>query len=439
MSRFNRSMTLAAVSLAALISAQGAAEAGAFALREQSATGQGLSFAGVASGSGGLSSIFWNPAAITMIPGWQSEWHAAGIIPRTEITPIYTLPPGLAALGSSGDIGQDAIVPATYGSYQINDRLWIGLYTGAPYGLVTKPNPFWSGQLYARTTSVFSLEAQPTIGYKVNDWLSIGAGVRGQYLKVRYFSAVGPTATNPNPFVPSAGLEGDSFGIGYSLGATLTPFAGTSIGIGFRSAVEHELDGEFQYFGVPIKANLILPESVSVGLSQQIGDAFTLHATAEWTNWSRLGFPRVINSLTGGLLAQAPYLPLDYDDGWFFSVGGEYVINPAWTVRAGLGYEISPIDLENRNPRLPDSDRLWLSLGATYNWSEKLAFDIGYTHIFPVGNTDINIAPGNPTFATRGVVFAANVDTDVDIISAAIKYRWDDPAKPIPAPIVRKY
>jgi long-chain fatty acid transport protein len=439
MSRFNRSMTLAAVSLAALISAQGAAEAGAFALREQSATGQGLSFAGVASGSGGLSSIFWNPAAITMIPGWQSEWHAAGIIPRTEITPIYTLPPGLAALGSSGDIGQDAIVPATYGSYQINDRLWIGLYTGAPYGLVTKPNPFWSGQLYARTTSVFSLEAQPTIGYKVNDWLSIGAGVRGQYLKVRYFSAVGPTATNPNPFVPSAGLEGDSFGIGYSLGATLTPFAGTSIGIGFRSAVEHELDGEFQYFGVPIKANLILPESVSVGLSQQIGDAFTLHATAEWTNWSRLGFPRVINSLTGGLLAQAPYLPLDYDDGWFFSVGGEYVIDPAWTVRAGLGYEISPIDLENRNPRLPDSDRLWLSLGATYNWSEKLAFDIGYTHIFPVGNTDINIAPGNPTFATRGVVFAANVDTDVDIISAAIKYRWDDPAKPIPAPIVRKY
>jgi long-chain fatty acid transport protein len=439
MSRFNRSMTLAAVSLAALISAQGAAEAGAFALREQSATGQGLSFAGVAAGSGGLSSIFWNPAAITMIPGWQSEWHAAGIIPRTEITPIYTLPPGLAALGSSGDIGQDAIVPATYGSYQINDRLWIGLYTGAPYGLVTKPNPFWSGQLYARTTSVFSLEAQPTIGYKVNDWLSIGAGVRGQYFKVRYFSAVGPTATNPNPFVPSAGLEGDSFGIGYSLGATLTPFAGTSIGIGFRSAVEHELDGEFQYFGVPIKANLILPESVSVGLSQQIGDAFTLHATAEWTNWSRLGFPRVVNSLTGGLLAQAPYLPLDYDDGWFFSVGGEYVINPAWTVRAGLGYEISPIDLENRNPRLPDSDRLWLSLGATYNWSEKLAFDIGYTHIFPVGNTDINIAPGNPTFATRGVVFAANVDTDVDIISAAIKYRWDDPAKSIPAPIVRKY
>lgn len=439
MSRLTRSLTLAAVSLAALISAQEGAQAGAFGLREQSATGQGMSFAGVAAGSAGISSQYWNPATITMAPGWQMEFHGSAILPRTTVTPVYTVPSGLAALGGSGDIGLDAALPSSYASFQINDRLWVGMYTGAPYGLVTKPNPVWAGQLYARTTSVFSLEAMPTIGYKVNDWLSVGAGVRAQYFKVRYFSAVGPTPTAPSPFAASAGLEGDSVGFGYSLGATLTPFAGTSIGIGFRSAVEHELDGNFQYFGVPIRANLVLPESVSVGLSQRIGDSFTLNATAEWTNWSRLGFPRVFNAATGNLLASAPYLPLAYDDGWFFSVGGEYQINPAWAVRAGIGYEISPIDVTSRNPRLPDSDRLWLSVGTTYNWSDQLSFDLGYTHIFAVGNTDINIAPGNPTFATRGVVFAANVDAEVDIISASIKYRWDNPKQAIPAPIVRKY
>ncbi|MCB8820867.1 OmpP1/FadL family transporter [Microvirga rosea] len=432
--RFNRFLILGAVSFAALVSAQGGAQAGAFALREQSATGQGESFAGVAAGSAGVSSMFWNPATITMAPGWQSEFHATAIIPESKISPIYTVPAGLAALGPSGDIGLDAMVPASYTSYQVNDRLWIGFHNGAPYGLVTKPNPVWAGQIYARTTSVFSYEAMPTVGYKVNDWLSVGAGLRAQYFKVRYFSA-----TSASPFAPSAGLEGDSWGFGYALGATLTPFAGTSIGIGFRSSVEQKLEGNFQYFGVPIKANLVLPESVSVGLSQRITDAFTLNATAEWTNWSRLGFPRVTNALTGGLLAQAPYLPLDYKDGWFFSVGGEYRINPAWTVRAGLGYEISPIELETRSPRLPDTDRVWLSVGTTYNWSDQLSFDLAYTHIFSVGNTDINLAPGNPTFATRGAVLAANVDSKVDIISAGVKYRWDNPAKAIPAPIVRKY
>lgn len=434
MSRFNRSLTLAVISLAAIISTQGGAQAGAFALREQSATGQGLSFAGVAAGSAGVSSLYWNPATITMNPGWQSEWHASAIIPRTHITPVLTVPSAFIGLGASGDISLDAVVPASYTSYQINDRLWVGLYTGAPYGLATKPNPTWAGQLYARTTEVFSLEAAPTVGFKVNDWLSVGASIRGQYFDVRYFSAAGA-----GPFAPSAGLEGDSFGIGYAVGATLTPWAGTSIGIGFRSAVEHRLEGSFKPTGIPIRANIVLPESVSIGLSQQIGTSFTLHATAEWTNWSRVGFPRVFNELSGGLLSVSPYLPLDYEDGGFFAVGGEYIINPAWTVRAGVGYEISPIDVEVRSPRLPDTDRLWVSLGATYNWSDKLSFDIGYTHIFAVGNSDVNIVPGNPTFSPARGILIAESKADVDIISAAIKYRWDDPVKAIPAPIVRKY
>ncbi|MGO4705354.1 OmpP1/FadL family transporter [Microvirga sp. 2MCAF38] len=439
MSRFTRTSTLAAVSLAALVSAQSSAFAGAFALREQSATGLGEAFAGVAAGSAGVSSMYWNPATITMAPGWQFESHFSGIIPESKVKPIYTVPAGLVGLGGSGDIGQDAVVPATYASFQLNDSTWLGLYVGAPFGLATKPRPIWAGQLYARTTEVFSAEVMPTIGYKVNDWLSVGAGIRAQYFKVRYFSAIGPTPTAPSPFAASAGLDGDSWGIGYSLGATLTPFAGTSIGIGFRSAVKQDLEGQFQHFGIPIKASLILPESVSVGITQRVTDAFTLNGTVEWTNWSRLGNPRVFNGLTGTLLSAAPYLPLDYEDGWFFSAGGEYRFNPAWAVRAGVGYEISPIDVNTRNPRLPDSDRVWLSLGATYNWSDNLSFDLAYTHILPVGDTGIDIRPGNPIFPTRGVVFKADVDSSVDIISASLKYRWDNPAKAIPAPVIRKY
>jgi len=436
MSRFNRSLSLAAVSFAALIAAQGGALAGAFGLREQSTTAEGLSFAGAASGSGGLSSMYWNPATLTFSPGFQSEWDATAVIPRVEITPIATIPTFLATFGDSGDIGMDAVVPAGYTGYQVNDRLWLGLSTNAPFGLVTKPDYNWAGQIYSRTTSVISYEVAPTVAYKVNDWLSLGASVRGQYFKVRYFSAISPA-----PFAPSAGLEGDSFGIGYSLGATLTPAPGTTIGIGFRSAVEHDLDGDFRVAGTrvtPIRSHIMLPETVSVGVSQQFTEAFSLHGTVEWTNWSRLGSPRVYTPL-GTLLPAAPVLPLEYDDGWFFSVGGEYRINPTWTVRAGIGYEISPIDVDVRTTRLPDTDRIWLSLGASYNWSDQLSFDVAYSHLFSVGNTDIRLEPGNPTFPGVGAVFIADVDASVDIISASVKYRWDNPAKAIPAPIVRKY
>ena len=63
-----------------------------FALREQSATGLGMSFAGVAAGSAGISSMYWNPATMTMAPGFQSEFHATAIIPESKITPVYTIP-----------------------------------------------------------------------------------------------------------------------------------------------------------------------------------------------------------------------------------------------------------------------------------------------------------------------------------------------------------
>ena len=225
MSRFHRISTLAAVSLAALISAQGGAQAGGFAIREQSATAQGYSFAGAASGSGGLSSMFWNPATITMAPGWHSEWHVSLIVPRVDINPLPGTP--TAIFGASGDIGQDAIVPTGFSSYQINDRFWIGVSSSAPYGLVTDPRQNWAGQIYSRSSKVFSLNVNPIVGVKVNDWLSLAVGPSLQYFDIRLKSAVSPA-----PNAPSAILEGDDIGFGFTAGATITPFAGTTIGIG---------------------------------------------------------------------------------------------------------------------------------------------------------------------------------------------------------------
>lgn len=133
--------TMRAWVLAASVAAIGTGEAraGAFGIREQSTQAQGLSFAGAAAGSGGVSSMFWNPAVITMNPGFVSEQNLTYIGLSSEIRTAPGTNPGFARLGDSGDIGQGAVVPAGATSYQINDRLWLGLSTGAPFGLVTKP------------------------------------------------------------------------------------------------------------------------------------------------------------------------------------------------------------------------------------------------------------------------------------------------------------
>jgi long-chain fatty acid transport protein len=420
-----------AVSALAALAGLTQAHAGAFGLREQSAAGQGSSFAGAAAGSAGLGSMFWNPATITMMPGIQFETDLSLISPYANFRPgTGSSAPYLST--QSGDVAQDALLPASYGSWQINDRFWVGYSLTTPFGLATKPDSTFAGRTYGDATKVGSINFTPTAAWKVNDWLAIGGGLQVMYFKARYMS-----------FVPATrevlGLDGDSVGVGYTLGLTLTPMAGTSIGIGFRSAVQERLEGTFQGSSViptaptrPFHANAVLPEQLTLGVRQAIGDQFTLQAGLEWTNWSRLRFPRVYNDATGTLLAANPFLPLGYKDGWFASLGGEYAVTQAWTVRAGLAYEKSPIETSVRNLRLSDNDRIWASVGASYQYNQKLTFDIGYSHIFPK-DTQIAIVQGNPTWSAARGNLVGKVDAHVDIVSVALRYRWDDPAKPIPA------
>ncbi len=438
---FPRSLTISGVSLVALLAATAAAEAGGFAVREQSATAQGQSFAGAASGSGGLSSMFWNPAAVTMRPGWNSEYHASLIIPEARIrpeagtSPFLAFPPGSTNFIGSGDIAQDAIVPASYTNYQLSDQFWIGLANSAPFGLVTKPRDVWSGQIYARSSRVFTMNLNPVLGYKVNEWLTIAGGPMVQYFDVRLKSALGPQAT-----ADTGRLEGDDIGIGFTAGVMITPWAGTHFGVGFRSSIHHQLDGSQSRPGlsVPITANINTPDQLTVGLTHWFTPQFNVNLGFEWTNWSRVGTQAVRGP--GNVVVNQ--LALNYEDGYFYSIGAEYWLSPRMAVRAGVAYEESPITDEVRTPRLPDNDRLWLSVGGTYRWNEKLSFDAAYTHIF-VDDTRIRIVEGHEELRRAGpapLSFVADVDASVNIFSVAAKYRWDDVKVAIPAePIVRKY
>ncbi len=81
-----------------LLGAATAAQAGGFGLREQSAYYQGTSFAGNAAGGAGLASMYWNPAAISFVPGLQLEGNVTYIAPHASIDVLSAR----SALCSSG-------------------------------------------------------------------------------------------------------------------------------------------------------------------------------------------------------------------------------------------------------------------------------------------------------------------------------------------------
>jgi long-chain fatty acid transport protein len=405
-----KSLLAAGVATGVLCAGINAAQAGGFALREQSAVGLGNAFAGAAAGGSGLGSMFWNPATMTNYAGIQSSMALFAILPVSKITPTSGTSGALQlsnGLTDSGDMAQDAVIPASYGSYQVNDSVWLGISINTPYGLVTQNPHNWAGQLFGRTSKVMSINATPTLAYRINDQFSVAAGVQIMKFKVRLTQATGVSAG-----ASSATLEGDDIGFGYTLGATYKPMPGTEIGIGYRSQVKQKLEGTLTTSSaIDIHSDLTLPDQVTVGLRQTINDEFTLLAGFEWTHWSK--FTRFPVLTTSG--ATATTLTFDYKNGWYASLGGEYKLNTAWTLRAGLGFEHSPINNENRSVRLPDSNRTWTSVGATYALNDQISFDASYAHLFAKS--------GTITSTGSGLTLTANTKGSVDIFAVGLNFK----------------
>ena len=425
-----KAVLLACSGMGVLLAATVDANAGGLAVREQSAYGQGSSYAGVAAG-GSLSSMFWNPATLTQTPGFQSESVLSGLIPST----VNTATSGTGV--GTGNVAISALVPSSYYSYQFSQKLWLGLSVNAPFGLTESFPDNWAGRAYsAGVENLKTYNAAPTVAYKLNDWLSVGVGAQIQYASASFTQGI-PLLGLTN----QVGISGAGYGFGFTAGVTVTPTPTTTVGLGYRSAINQKINGTMvipaalNAFSTPgsVNTTLNLPDIVSLGLRQKLTSQWTVLGTVEWSNWSRIGNSAVLQP--NGAPATVFFAPVvahfQYQNGWFFSAGAEYQLNPAMALRAGVAYEISPVTDTVRAPSVPDANRTWLSIGGTYKYSAKTTFDVAYSHVF-VKSAPINIVDAsNPNFSLGSGPYTGSVDSHLDIITVALKYRWDDPA---PAP-----
>jgi long-chain fatty acid transport protein len=400
-------------SVAVLLSAS-TALAGGFSIREQSAEGQGASFAGVAAGTNGLSSMYWNPATLSQHSGngLMSDGNTSLILPYARAEDGGSAP-GVQAPGisDSGNIGKTAIVPASYWIYGVNDDLVLGVSLNAPLGLTTNADN-WYGSPHGDKSAVKTLTATPSASYRINELISVGAGVQIEYMSVDINSRT-PTGTE------IFDAEGDHIGIGFTAGVLFEPTDTTDIGIGFRSSVKHKLEGDGflmpAAFVGDIEADFRSPETVTVGIRQQVTDQLTIMAGAEWSNWSRFEDLTIKSSASGAAIAQTIE---DWNDGWFVSVGVEYAMNDAVALRAGVAFENSPVPDATRTPRIPDNDRIWLSVGASYQITQKMRANLAYTHVF-IDDGEVSLAGGGGLPPLN-----ATFEQDVDIIALSLTTDW---------------
>jgi long-chain fatty acid transport protein len=448
--RNRKNYLLGAAAISALMLASADAQAGGFAIREQSAVGAGDAFAGEGTTDMGLSAMFWNPAAVTQERGVRFEIGTSMIMPTsTKTNNSAFTSPALNALefgpNQNYGIGQPGIIPTFYMATRLDQNWFVGLSIDAPYGLAINQGPRGqASEQLGNNASIMSLEANPIVGYKFNDMVSIAAGPRVTYVSARFNRSIFGLPPFQN-FDSPVQADLKDVGVGFTAGITVKPWVGTELSLGYRSQERLGLSGQSFFVPNPVLLaspataplngttnQLItsekLPDQVNFGVSQRVTDNFKLLGTVEWTHWSVLsaGVPLIFTSGPApGTTADT--LNLFFRDGWYFSAGGEYKWDAQTTVRAGVGYEISPVTDQFRTINIPDSNRWTVSTGLTRYLGKGITLDFGYSYIW-FQDAPINIGPGSPDQTKLitlipGVFnsYGADVKTHVQIASVSLR------------------
>ena len=382
------------------IAFSGTASASGFQLLEQNGSGLGNSYAGSAVVAENASVQFFNPAAMTQIAGRNASlgWFIVNtsftLDNQGSSTGVFT------NAGNGGDAGGLGYLPNMYLSWQVAPEWWVGLGIGAPFGLKTEYNTAWLGSAHSNSFDIKTFNINPSVAWRANDWISLGAGVSLQMMKADYkkATAAGP-ATLPvfgsQPlYLYNTELKADDTSWNWNVGVLLTPAEKTKIGLSYRSTTSYTLSGDLTTSGPnPVLASALssnadadikLPDTFIFSVSQGIGDNWELLGDISWTGWSSIPYVDIIAHIRAlPTVRTAQTLDTKFNDAWRFALGANYKLNEQVKLRTGIAYDNTPVpDAQHRLASLPDNDRTWLSVGAQYKPTKDSALDVGFAYLF---------------------------------------------------------
>lgn len=355
--------------------------AAAFQLHDQSATYLGTAFAGTAAaGDLDASTTYYNPAFLAKMPNDQLVVSGVYIKGNTRLYNASARNNIGAVVNSSPTTREtgNAFVPGINLTKRINCNWVFGLGVGAPYGLATKYQATSIARYMATTSKINTVNINPSLGYRFNDKWFVGAGFDAMQVRATLDSAI------------NFGVEGyvnnygDGWTYGYHVGVGFQPTRDTRMGLVYFSKYFPHLSGDVKAVAYPLAAkpttltaDMTLPDRLVYSISHQYNDKWQAVGDLEWVHWSTIKTLR-INYNNGRYTAEN----LSYENTFRLSLGAMYHYSCAWLFKAGFMLDQSPVNTLHRTARLPDSDRLWLALGAKFRVNQYVSLDAGYSHLF---------------------------------------------------------
>lgn len=363
------------------------ANAQAFYLQEQSVRGQGRAFSGEAADTG-VDSLWWNPASISGMEGSEAAVRASAIIPRGKVVDNGTVivRPGQAPRPVGGDpVAKNPINKGLLPSFAVAHgfgRLAVGLSVTAPYSFTTNYDSDSWARYTADKTKLRTFDIQPSVAFAVTPELHIGGALNIEHADASLSNAL----PNLSPLLADGHqeLKGDGWDLGWSVGAQYRTEVVT-LGLAYKSSVKHKLKGSVTTEGLlgPLAAQNREVDAVATFNTPWMAiGSIRVKATPQLTlngQVVRYGWEKFDAIRLGAPLNVA--IPENYKNSWSYAGGVDYLVNPQWTVRAGVQYGNTPTRDGERDARVPDSNRWNFSTGTSYAMSDAITLDGAFSYI----------------------------------------------------------
>ncbi len=398
--------------VAAVLAAQTAMGAG-FGIYEGSARGNAMGTE-VTADPASPSVLYNNAAGMTELDGTQVE---AGVtLIRPSQTVVTTTP-----AGENNNYANSKwwAPPNAYVTHQVNEKVWAGMGVFSRYGLGIDYEDNWAGRYNCQEATIQSLDVNPSIAVKVLDNLSLAAGLRAEWFEFELSKAL-PTGM---PFVDpdlQLNLKGDSWGIGYNLGAFYKATEWLSFGLAYDSQIKQEVEGDYEtthplLAGGEGGGDITTPGIVRFGTSIKPIDKLTVNAGIIYTLWS--SYDELTIDFDPALLGQIPSSTTekDWDDVFRYQLGAEYALNETWALRAGYIYDETPDPDATVDYIVPANNRNLISAGVGYKKGD-FSCDLSYTYLM-IQDRDVAARPA------EGVLPSEFEDGNSHLIGVSVGYK----------------
>ena len=461
--------------------------AGGTANDNQSTMGIATAGAGQAAEASDASVIFFNPAALTRFKRIEVLNVASIATFDNDYTSRQNNdgpPTDDGREGSAGEFfsrkdGYDSalFIPGLFVAVPVTPKLVVGFSASGSHGLLTRYREDFPGRGSGRESDLKVTRLNLGFGYKLTPTLSVGAN--GSYeryfqsikLRVNFRDAV--NKLGPQGIDTAAALDGLTtvpgetdaklriFGwaLNAQAGLLWEPSTATRIGLSYRPKTrfngnsgkltinENEDTAEFRNFlatspftngtvgnllGVDgatsagdlapeqrVRQSVIFPDELRVSLFHHYSPKLDLMATYTYQDYTET-FLRYERESNGRLVENVPQ---NFKVAHAYRIGLNYKLYKRLTVHAGYGMENGVVGDDLRIPILPDNDRRFYGLGASFTPSRDTTLAVGYQLLDvdagEVGNND-QITPRE----VSGGEFKGIADLDAQFFSFSLTQRF---------------